>query len=109
MFMPPDPPKRPLEEIMEGDRLMPSAPAPDDIQIPEHIAYMRSISAIEHGHDIVMPLEPCNGDFTHIHCGPTQSRTPCTAPAPTAHLTHTLHAAPTQLPREHQQTRQCYK
>ena len=80
--MPSDPPKRPLEEIMEGDRLMPSAPVVDDIRIPEHLAYMRSISAIEHGHDIAMPLEPCNGDFTHIHCGPHNHMRPAQASNP---------------------------
>ena len=97
--MPPDPPKRPLEEIMEGDRLMPSAPAPppDGIPIPEHIAYMRSISAIEHGHDIAMPLEPCNGDFTHIHCGPhnhvrpAQPQHPHPHPQPTSHIPFMRH------------------
>ena len=96
MFMPPDPPKRPLEEIMEGDRLMPSAPSQDDpIQIPEHIAYMRSISAIEHGHDMAMPLEPCNGDFTHIHCGPHNHVRPAHPqhqhPQPTSHIPFMRH------------------
>ena len=67
--MPMDPPKRPLEEIMEGDRLMPTAPGDDG---PEEIPYMRSVSAPPINDMTGMPFEPCNGDFTHIHCGPVR-------------------------------------
>lgn len=60
MIMPMEQPKRPLDELMEADRLMPSAPGPADLPHDDTcVPYMRSVSA---------PPPPPSSDVTSGMC-----------------------------------------
>ncbi len=72
--------KRPLEEILEGDRLMPSAPprfdpAPSRFDEPrDDLEYMRSISAysnIAPSSDLLSGIHSSSGPTSGIHSGPS--------------------------------------
>ncbi len=72
--------KRPLEEILEGDRLMPSAPprfdpVPNRFDEPrDDLEYMRSISAysnIAPSSDLLSGIHSSSGPTSGIHSGPS--------------------------------------
>ena len=82
---------------MEANRLMPSAPGPDDIH--DDVPYMRSVSAPPINDMTGLPFEPCNGDFTHIHCGPVRPRPPSQSNG--HHANQHQHPQPSHNPHVH--------